>query len=187
MLAFVIIVGVAAAVLIPAYQSIQRGVNNIVTGNWDGSDMVTGLYQQESVEQMIEAAGTSQFTNIGFYPTYILGDAISRTNDQRTDGITWRYGRATVDGPSFSQSDELEAELFDAAELDWSMVSELANQTIADTRIENIDTVYAFVRNDSESRTPEITISINGQYDDASVTYTFDGEVVRQSGSVFDE
>ena len=36
-LAFAIILATAAGVLIPAYQSIGRGVNNIATGNWDGS------------------------------------------------------------------------------------------------------------------------------------------------------
>lgn len=186
-LAFVIIIAAAAAVLIPAYPSIARGVNNIVTGNWDGSDMVTGLYQQDSVDEMIAAAGTSQFTDLGFYPTYILGNAISRTSDDRTDGITWRYGRAAVDGPSFIQSSDLQAELFDAADLDFSMVSKVANEAVELSGIDDYENVYAFVSNGSESGRPEITVSISGEYDDAYLTYSFDGELLTKSGSVFDE
>ncbi len=108
-LGIVLVLAAAALVLIPAYPSIARGVNNIVQGEWDGSDMVTGLYQQESVDQMVAAAGTSEFTNLGFYPTYILGDALSRSGPDRTDAVQWQYGRAWVDGPSYSQSTELAA------------------------------------------------------------------------------
>ena len=186
-LTFVIIVAMGAVVLIPAYPSIARGVNNIVTGNWDGSDMVTGLYQQESVDQMIEVAGTSQFTSLNFYPTYIIGEAISRTSDEHTDEVNWRWGRAFVDGPSFIQSTDLQAELFDVAELDISMVAKVANETVQLARIEDADTVYAFVSNGSESGRPEITVSINGEYDSAYITYSFDGEILNQSGSVFEE
>jgi hypothetical protein len=186
-LSFAIILAAAAAVLIPAYQSIGRGVNNIATGNWDGSDMVTGLYQQESVDQMIAVAGTSMFTDLGFYPTYILGDAISRTSDDHTDSVNWRYGRAFMDGPSFIQSSDLDAELFDAAELDISMVAKVANETVKAVGIENPESVYAAIRNNSETGEPEITVSVSGQYDDAYVTYDFDGEVIDQFGSVFEE
>ena len=186
-LTIAIVLAAAAAVLIPAYQSIGRGVNNIATGNWDGSDMVTGLYQQESVDQMIAAAGTSQFTDLGFYPTYILGNAISRTSDEHTDSVTWRYGRAFVDGPSFTQASDLDAELFDVAELDISMVSKVANETVAAVGIENPDSVYAYIRNNSDTGESEITVYVSGQYDDAYVTYTFDGEILSEHGSVFDE
>jgi hypothetical protein len=186
-LAFAIILATAAAVLVPAYQSIQRGFTNIATGNWDGSDMVTGLYQQESVDQLIAAAGTSMFTDVNFYPTYILGNALSRSSDDHTDSVTWRYGRAWVDGPSFIQSDDLDTELFDAAPLDWSMVAKVANQAVDASGIQSPESVYGFVRNGSESGEPEITVTISGQYDDAYLTYSFDGKVLSQSGSVFVE
>jgi hypothetical protein len=185
-LAFVIILAAAAFVLIPAYQSIGRGFNNIATGNWDGSDMVTGLYQQESVDQMIQVAGTSQFTRINFYPTYIIGEALSRTSEGHTDEIDWRYGRAVVEGPAFIQSDDLEAELFDASELDFSMVAKVAAETIEAANIADHDDVLAFVSLGSSGQ-PEITVFMSGEYDDASITYSFDGDVLSKSGSVFDE
>lgn len=186
-LSFAIILVVGAAVLIPAYQSIARGVNNIATGNWDGSDMVTGIYQQESVDQMIAAAGTTQFTTVNFYPTYILGDAVSRTSPNNTDAITWRYGRAWVDGPSFIQDDDLSSELFDIGDLDFSIIGSVVNEAIALARISDYESVYAFVRNDAESNAAEISVSIRGPYDDAYFAFGFDGELVSQSGSVFDE
>jgi hypothetical protein len=185
-LSIAIILAVTAAVLIPAYQSIGRGFNNIATGNWDGSDMVTGLYQQESVDQMIAAAGTSQFTSVNFYPTYILGDALSRTSEGHTDEVNWRYGRAFIDGPTFIQSTDLEAELFDAAELDFSVVAKVANEAIAEADIPNYEDVYAFVSIGSSGR-PEITVSVRNEYDDAYLTYSFDGEILSKGGSVFDE
>lgn len=182
-----IIAAVAAGVLFPAWQSIGRGVNNILTGNWGGSNMITGLYQQESVDQMIEAAGTSQFTSINFYPTYLLGDAISRTSDEHTDSISWRYGRAWVDGPSFIQDSDLDSKLFDASALDWSMVAKSANAAIELSGIEHPESVYAGVRVDTGTRVPAISISVSDAYDDAYVTYSFDGEVLSKYGSVFDE
>ncbi len=99
--------------------------------------MVTGLYQQESVDQMIAAAGTSQFTNLGFYPTCILGDALSKTSEGHTDEIEWRYGRAYVDGPTFIQSDDLQRELFDVSALDISMVAQVARDGVQRSGIEN--------------------------------------------------
>jgi hypothetical protein len=148
--------------------------------------MVTGLYQQESVDQMIQVAGTSQFTSLNFYPTYIIGEALSRTSDGHTDEIDWRYGRAFVEGPAFIQSDDLDAELFDASGLDFSMVAELAKETVQSANIADHGDVMAFVRIGNSGQ-PEITTWISGQYDDASITYSFDGEVLSRSGSVFDE
>ncbi|MDQ2699167.1 MAG: hypothetical protein M3Y46_10265 [Actinomycetota bacterium] len=186
-LSFALVVVAAAAVLIPAYQSIGRGINNIATGNWDGSDMVTGLYLQESVDQMIEAAGTNQFSDLGFYPTYILGDAVSRTSDEHTDSVTWRYGRAWVDGPSFIQDDDLADSLFDASVLDISMVSRVARESVELSGIDTPETVYASVRMNPELGEPQIGIFISGRYDDAYLDYDFEGRLLSQGGSVFDE
>lgn len=177
-----------ALVLIPAYSSIARGVNNIVQGRWDGSNMVTGLYQQESVDQMIAAAGTAEFTNLAFYPDYILGDAISGSGEDRTDEVQWRYGRAWVDGPSFIQpaSEDLRRQLFDASALDISMVAQVARDGVERSGIENPESVYAFVRVDSETGDPAITVTISGPYESAYLDYTFDGELVDASGPAFD-
>jgi hypothetical protein len=43
------------------------------------------------------------------------------------------------------------------------------------------------VSNGSESGEPEITVTISGPYDDAYITYSFEGELLSQSGSVFEE
>ena len=185
-LGLVLVLIAAAAVLIPAYPSIARGVNNILHGEWDGSDMVTGLYQQESVDQMIAAAGTSQFTNLGFYPTYILGDALSRTGPDRTDEVQWRYGRAWVEGPTFIQSTELARELFDASELDISMVGQVARDAVQRSGIDDLESVYAFIRADYETGDPVITISLSGPYEDGHLEYTFGGELTEASGTAFE-
>jgi hypothetical protein len=177
---------VAALVLIPAYPSIARGGNNIAQGRWDGSNMATGLYQQDSIDQMIAAAGTSKFTNLGFYPSYILGDAVSRGDADRTDSVQSRYGRAWVEGPSTSQSNDLQAELFDVGALDIAMVAQVARDAVQRAGIRNPESVYAFIRLDSETREPEITVSVNGTYDSGYLDYTFDGELIGAFGSAFE-
>jgi hypothetical protein len=67
------------------------------------------------------------------------------------------------------------------------MVAKVANEAVEIAAIENPEYVYAAVRNNTETRTPEITISISSEYDDAYITYSFDGEILNQFGSVFDE
>lgn len=187
-LGLIIVLVVAAAVMIPSYVSIARGVNNILQGRLDGSNMVTGLYQQQSIDQMAAAAGTTQFTSLSFFPDFILGDALSKSEEgeQRTDSVEWRFGRAWVDGPSSSQSSDLSRELFDVSELDFSKVAEVARDGLARSGIENPESVYAFVRADSETGVPEITISIDGPYDDAYMNYTFGGELISASGTAFE-
>ena len=148
--------------------------------------MVTGLYQQESVDQMIQAAGTSQFTDLNFYPTYILGDALSRSSDQHTDEVSWRRPRVRR-RPELHPVHRARGELFDVAELDIAMVAKVANEAVELASIESADSVYAFVSNGSESGEPEITVTISGPYDNAYLTYSFDGEMLAQHGSVFDE
>ncbi len=182
LLGLLIVIVVAALVMIPAYVSIGRGVNNILQGRLDGSNMVTGLYQQESIDQMVAAAGTSQFTSLNFFPDFIYGNALSQTADDRTDEVTWRYGRAWVDGASSSQSSELQRELFDVSELDMSKVAEVVHDAIARSEVRDYESVYAFVRADSETGVPEISVSISGPYESAYLDYGFNGELISASG-----
>jgi hypothetical protein len=127
------------------------------------------------------------FMNVNFYPDFILGDAVSKSGEDRLDEIQWRYGYATVTGASSSQSDELLDSLFDVSKLDFSKVADVVHEGIERSGITDYDTVYAFVRADSTTGKPAITVSIDGEYDDAYMDFTFDGELISASGGAFDE
>lgn len=178
-----LVAATAALVLIPAYPSIARGFNNIAQGRWDGSNMVTGLYQQESVDQMVAAAGTTQFTSVNFYPSYIIGEAISRDDPEFVDEVQWRYGRAWVEGPAFIQPADIPEQLFDVAGLDFSMVAQSAQDAIARAQIPDPESVYGFVRLDDDRGVPIISVTVTGAYESAYYDYTFDGELIGGSGS----
>ena len=182
--AVIIVIAVAAATLIPAYSSIGRGVENIVAGDWNGSNFVTGRYQQLAVDEIVAVAGTTQCTDIDFYDSYVIADCLTRPGADTTDEYQWRYGRAFREGPSFIQSTELQAELFDVKGLDFSMVAAVAREAVASSGLRPTSGPLAGV-----SRTdgaPTIHVYLSDDYKDANLVYSFEGAELNRSGSAFE-
>lgn len=98
-----------------------------------------------------------------------------------TDSYQWRYGRAFREGPELIQSSDLAAELFDARELDFSVIGEVARDALSRTTLDGIDSVYAFVGRDGPGGPPVIMVSISAAYGSASLTYGFDGRLISES------
>lgn len=185
MVSIVIIAVVAAITLVPAYGSIARNIENIAAGDWNGNNLVTGRYQQLAVDQIIAVAGTSMCTDIDFYDSYVIAQCLTRPGADTTDEFQWRYGRAFRDGPSFIQSTDLEAEVFDIADLDFSLVAQVAKKTIVASGLTPTSGPNAGVARDSSSGAPVITVYLGDDYKDASIDYSFDGAEVSRFGSAF--
>lgn len=186
LVSLLIIAVTAALVLIPAYGSIGRTFSDVATGNFDGGNMITGIHQQDAVDAIAAVAGSYQFTHINFYDGYVLADGLTAPGADTTDSFTWRYGRAWRDGPSFIQSTALSEELFDASELDFSIIGDLVDEARAASDLDNIDSTYVFVRRGAETNEPVITISVGNAYYDASFDYGFEGDLLSQSGTAFE-
>lgn len=189
MVSLLIIAATAAIVLIPAYGSIGRTFSDLAAGRPDGANMVTGIHQQDAVDAIAAVAGSYQFTDLSFYDSYVLADGLTAPGAMTTDSYMWRWGRAMRDGPSFIQPSDLQAELFDASGLDFSIIGSLVAEAKEAANLDNIDSVYVGVRRsifDENSQVPEINISINNAYFDARFTYDFDGNELSRDGSAFD-
>lgn len=185
--ASIVIIAVAAAVtLVPAYGSIARNVENIAVGDWNGNNLVTGRYQQLAVDQIIAVAGTSMCTDLSFFDSYVIAQCLTRPGADTTDEYQWRYGRAYREGPSFIQSTDLEAEIFDIADLDFSVVAQSAKKAIEASGLTATLGPNAAVRRDFNGGGPVITVYLGDDYKDASLDYSFDGTEVSRRGSVFE-
>lgn len=178
-LAIVVIALAAAVTLIPAYRLIGWTASNIVALDFDGNNMIDGRHQQEAMEQIAAAAGTWKFTDINFYDSYVIVEGLTAPGAATTDEYNWRYGRAFREGPAFIQPQELDAELFDASTIDFSIIPRLVAEAKADAKIENFDSIYPAIRRDSsDDGRVVITISISGAYDSAQYNYTVDGVLI---------
>lgn len=166
----------AGLVLIPAYGSIARAAESIAAGDWDGTSMVTGNYQQLAVDAIAEVAGGYEFTSIGFFDTYVIAVAPTYPGADTTDEYMWRYGHAYREGPDLIQEEDLQSVLFDASELDFSVVGRVTREALANTPVEGVDTVYPRV----DGSIPKISVYIDGTYKSESLTYDFDGTLVEK-------
>lgn len=173
-----IVLGAAAVTLIPAYGMIGRTVSTIAAGDWDGNNLVTGRYQQVAVDEIAAVAGSYQFTNVNFYPDYVIVTALTAPTATTTDAYYFRYGRAFRDGPSSSQPTELPEQLFDASQLDFSQVAVAVQAALDRSDIDDIDSTYAFVSRGAEEM--EISVYISGPYASEYLIYDFDGTLIAQ-------
>lgn len=174
----------AALTLIPAYPAIGRTVTNVATGDWDGNSLVSGNYQQLAIDEIANVVGGYEFRNIYFFDDYVIVSAPTRPGADTTDSYMWRYGRAFRDEPELIQPTDLEAELFDAEGLDFSMVATVVEASLADTHLDGQNRVIAYVVKDDGR--PVINVSLSGTYKDAYFSYDFDGRELSRSGSAFD-
>ena len=165
----------AGLVLIPAYGSIARATESIAAGDWDGTSMVTGNYQQLAVDAIAEVAGGYEFTSIQFYDTYVIAVAPTYPGADTTDEYMWRYGHAYREGPDLIQEEDLRSVLFDASELDFSVVARVTREALAETPVEGIETVYPRV---DGANVPHISVYLSGTYKEESRIYNFEGELL---------
>jgi hypothetical protein len=163
----------AALVLIPAYPLLGWAATNIAQGRWDGNDMRTGLHQQEAIDDIAAVVGGYDFAAVYFYDSYVLVEAPTRPGATTTDLYQWRYGRAFQDGPRSGSVDGL----FDASQLDFSIVADLVARSRADVRWGPVEDYYPSVRANSEG-IPEISIWLSNDYYSASYTYDLQGELL---------
>jgi len=178
-----IILASAAVTLIPVYGLVGRTATNVATGNWDGNNMLTGSYQQLAVDEIAAVVGNYEFRNVYFYDDYVIVSAPTTPGSRHADSYMYRYGRAYRDGPELIQPDDIQSELFDASGLDFGVVAQVVERSIAQARIDGRDFALAYVVLSDTG--PTIEVAISGTYDDAYFSYDFTGAELDRSGSAF--
>lgn len=181
-LALTVILAAAAATLIPAYRTIGWIAGDIAQGRWDGRDMRVGIHQQEAIDDIAAVVGGYEFTRVNFYDSYVIVDAPTTPGADTTDTYLWRYGRAWREGPEFIQPTDLASELFDASEIDFSLVGELTREAMADTGWPSFESSYPSVIRSSADG-PVIVISLTSSYYSASYTFSVEGELLTRTGT----
>ncbi|CAN5360256.1 hypothetical protein BH09ACT4_BH09ACT4_14300 [soil metagenome] len=177
----------AAAALIPSYGTIGWIASDVAAGRpFDGRDMRTGLHQQEAFDQIAGVIGGTQVTSISFYDSYIEVDAPTSPGSRTVDLFVWKYGYAHREGPGYTQPDVLGNELFDASDIDMSIVAKVVRASIADAKLDNVGGVYPMIARDFDGGEPQISISMSNDYFSAYYTYTVTGELIQKSGSAFE-
>lgn len=180
-LAVILVVAGVALALIPAYRTIGWTVTNLAQGRWDGNDMRSGLHQQEAIDDLAAVIGSYDVVAVYFYDSYVLVEAPTFVGATTTDRYEWRYGRAGREGPYSG----VVVGLFDASQVDFSIVADLVAQSKADTGWTEFTSFYPSVRGDDEGE-PQITISLGNDYYSASYTYTIQGDLIDRYGTGLD-
>ncbi|MFI2486653.1 hypothetical protein ACH47X_07055 [Promicromonospora kroppenstedtii] len=144
---------------------------------------------QEVVAAFVAEAGHSGFLSVGLGSTTATATMPAEPGSDHTDELWWSRGDITRHEPSSIQprDDELPLEPFDAADVDWGALQELAERLPRQAGFEPEDLVTVQVRVptsafDDAGLPYEIIVWGSGPYDDASVTYDPDGEVVDMYG-----
>ncbi|WP_285107255.1 hypothetical protein [Promicromonospora sp. MEB111] len=144
---------------------------------------------QEVVDAFVAEAGDSSFTDVGLGSTTATATVPATPGSDNTDDLVWARGDVVRHEPSPIQpsDDELPLLTFDAADVDWGSLQELADRLPRQAGFEPEDlvTVRVHVPNPAfgdTGRAYEIVVWGSGPYDDASVTYGPDGEVVDMYG-----
>ncbi|MFD7311354.1 hypothetical protein [Promicromonospora sp. NPDC059942] len=148
---------------------------------------------QEVVDAFVAEAGDSAFTDVGLGSTTATATVPAAPGSDNTDDMVWARDDVERREPSPIQpsGDELPLQTFDAADVDWGSLQELADRLPQQAGFEPEDLVTVQVRvpNPAFGDTGlayEIHVWGSGPYDDASVTYGPDGEVVDMSGGAKD-
>jgi hypothetical protein len=142
---------------------------------------------QEVVDDFVAEVGHSNFTSVRLGALNASATMPTAPGANTTDDLTWRDGRVTDHEPSLIQprDDELPLRTFDAADVDWASLQELADRLPEQAGFvpESAPTVYVSVPMFDEAGLPyEIDVSASSPYHDASVTYGPDGTVLTMYG-----
>lgn len=137
---------------------------------------------QQVIDDLVAAAGVTEFTSITLFRTYAVADALTSPGATTTDSWTWRDGTAQHQGAELIQSDpaDLPDEVFDATELDWSLVAELVARLPELTGIDDPEpTVYVARTGGGPAA---FDLSTADDYYDAWITADATGQIVAMSG-----
>lgn len=171
-IAIAIIVVSAVATTVPAWGSFSRAIESAAAGDWDGTNLVSGRFQQEAVDAVAQVVGGYEFAAVYFYPDYLIVDAPTTPGATTSDTFLYRYGRAWREGPETIQPSDLGAELFDASDLDFSAVADVVELARAASDIQETS-AFAYVVRGPEGE-PVIHVSLTGDYGGESSTWGFD-------------
>ncbi|CAM3422421.1 hypothetical protein [Stackebrandtia soli] len=176
-------------VIAPSYDRFSQGVAGILTGE-DPFDYTTGRNVAEGIDALIEEVGGPMFTDISLHDGYIIIEAPTTPGAVTLDAFHYRYGVASRQGPSTIQPEDIDLELFDVREVDFTLLPDLIARTHELTGLTGeIENTYIGVRRflgspDDGPGPLEIDITLDDPYHDGSVTFDLSGKVSRMYGGV---
>jgi hypothetical protein len=180
-----VLAGVVLA-LLPSAQLIAWAAGDLVAGRpFDGRDMTVGLHQQEAFDALAQRIGGTEVVEIAFFPRFIDVSAPTQPGARTVDRFHWQAGYTSNVGPDYSQPSDLGQALFDAGDLDLSVVADVTRRSIADAALQGLDGVYPRIARSGEDGEPRITVALTGAYFEAVYFYTVDGTLIERTGSAF--
>ena len=204
----------AALALIPAYSTIGALASGDTTlddvryaSSWEGkaeaeqraedeaeaaASMFVDDNASRAVQLLIDELGSSQVTRLAFWSTNLSAEAPSAPGAQTLDSYHVSGGEVDRGGASGSQPEpgELEASLFDAAPIDYSIMPALIAEAKELSGLPEPDPdgpdqwVHLSVQNVSgfDERLLTFDVPIDGEYYDAWITFSLTGEVLDMRG-----
>lgn len=177
----------AALVLAPVWQVVAWTASDVVHGRpFDGRDMTTGLHQQEAFDAIADRMGGTEVVSIGFFRGSVAVSAPTTPGARTVDRFVWEGGFVRNDGADYSQPDDLRRDLFDAGDIDMSVVADVTRRSIDDAKLQGLDGVYPRIARAFDGGEPQISVALSGSYFDAYFTYSLSGELLDKSGTAFD-
>jgi hypothetical protein len=204
----------AAVALIPTYPTIGALASGETTlddvryaSSWEGkaeaeqraedeADAAASMFVDDNatraVQLLIEELGSSRVTRLAFWATNLSAEAPSSPGAQTLDGFSVSRGVVDRGGPSGSQPEpgELDALLFDAAPMDYSIMPQLIAEAKELSGLPELDSdgpdqwVYLSVQYVSgfDERLLTFDVPVDGEYYDAWITFSPTGEVLDMRG-----
>lgn len=153
--------------------------------------MFVGRNAQDAVAVLVDGLGSSDVTQLSFWGSTLSVTAPSEPGAATLDGYSVRDGAFVNTGPAGSQPEPgvLELMLFPATEVDTTMFPRLIADARQRSGLDELDPerdqwVYVSRSGSSEAGAPPVVIDVPvyGEYYDAWITYSLDGEVLAMRG-----
>lgn len=156
------------------------------------ASMFVGDNAARAVDALVDAIGAGQVVQLSFWGEHLSAIAPSGPGEATLDSWDVVAGEVTNSGPAGSQPDPaaLELQLFDARSVDTSLMPDLIAQAKELSGLSEPDPtrtdqwVYVSRSGSSDSGPPPVVLDVPvyGEYYDAWITFSLEGEVVSMRG-----
>lgn len=181
----IVAIGVVGLIVITA---VARSFGGNGTDSGTGGPAVSDMYSADGIQRVVDdlvaAAGTTEFLDIGFYGEYAVASAPGAPGAQRLARLDWRDGDVAVE-PGQATPDDVDALLYDVTtDVDFPALAGLARASAEQTGMTEVDSLYMYVNRASYTADHQIEARINlsNDYQYATIVADRAGIVVTMEG-----